>query len=151
MQLLASPIIWAVLFVFYFFTRGSSDNGTDLSVFQDSDPTKAPTQTATTSNGTVIKNVSITPAKAQTIALALWKEFDNYITSEANIMNSLKGLNYSDLMLVYDKFGIHKQDLLTNTGSTLIGTNKDLLEWIADEVTSDVNKKKLSNQFPTVF
>lgn len=145
MQLLLSPILWVGLGLLYLFNRNSKVKGTDLSIFDQN-----VNNSAVTTSGAVIKGVSITSARAKSIAISLWDELNNVFTDDAEILFLLKGLNEKDFQLVYDKFGRKDRSFLGAEGG-YFGSQNDLIEWINIEVTDKEKRDELNKQFPNIF
>ena len=142
MPLLMNPILWAVLLIYFLFFREKK-----ISLDQFVKPTED-NPDALNYYGT---RATISQAKATSIASKLKKEMGSSFTSESAVLGYLVGLNEADYILVYQKFGYYKRDLVAPGSAFLVGTDYDLTEWLTLEITSSANKQKLKNQFPNIF
>lgn len=150
MNLLASPLLWAFLGVFYFLSN-RKPKGTNLSVFDDNKVESNGSESVQTSSGVIVNGATINIAKAKSKAVELVELFDAFFSSESDILNVLKGLNKSDFILIYDQFGTtHVRSLFGNEAFGSSGSD-DLIYWLRKEVTSDKYKEQLRDLFPTIF
>jgi hypothetical protein len=134
MNILASPILWILAGVFYFFFK---KDGLDHSAFLP--PTKE-------------SGLTITKAKAKNIASSLLEKFNEFFTEEAEVLFLLNGLNEKDFLLVYDSFGVKTKSIFgTFESETSVGAENDLIQWINLDVKTPAMRKRLSNQFPNIF
>ncbi|TPD70503.1 hypothetical protein [Flavobacterium microcysteis] len=93
---------------------------------------------------------TISVGKAKSIASALYEELDRYLTSDAKIISLLKGYNEADYLAIYNQFGVKKHDPVFPTGSSILGYNIDLTEWIIKEL-SESSIAQLRKMFPSIF
>lgn len=94
---------------------------------------------------------TISKNKATSLAIQLYNEMASVFTSEATLMNTLKGLTEFDYIMIFDAFGEKKRDPIFSGGSTILGTYFNLTEWLNLEITSSKNIEKLKALFPKHF
>lgn len=144
MNILASPLLWicAILY-FVFFRKGSSNQFGTGSGYT----TPLPGGTISNPNGSTTILPTLTNAKADSIALQLREELGNFITDDAVVVGLFKGLNDADFVMVSNSFGYMTRDLLTQSEGGFLGTNRDLIWWLIDELNSS-SLAQLKKQFP---
>ena len=136
-----------ILFLLYFLGKnGSSKFGQSGNSYT----TPLPGGVTQNPNGTTTISPTITQIRAESIAHQLREELGALITSDDIVVNLFKGLNQADFVMIYNEFGTMSRDFLSPQSSVILGTNRDLVWWLVDELSSN-HLAKLKKQFPTVF
>ena len=96
---------------------------------------------------------TITNSKAATIAAALFQDLKQMWPADDKVLTTLKNanLNHNDFVMVKDAFGWKGYDSYHGTYAPNLGTKKNLIGWLSEELNTPEQRAELKKLFPKTF